>query len=141
MNNNIVTSVVQLFIHILPINCNVDNFSVSLKIVNLRQNKKLKLLFVLMPPKGGILKSHCLSVCVSPLHLCPDFVIHWGILKKLGTNVYHMKTMSHVQESGLYLKGQGHTDILKFHIIIIRVNRYKHSCPDCNFVMHGRILK
>jgi hypothetical protein len=32
--------------------------------------------------------------------------------------------MCQVQELCLYLKDQGHTNILKFHIITIRINRY-----------------
>jgi hypothetical protein len=49
--------------------------------------------------------------------------------------------MCRVQELRPYLKGQGHTNILKFNIIAIIVNRYTHLCPDCNFVMHRRIVE
>jgi hypothetical protein len=49
--------------------------------------------------------------------------------------------MCRLQELRPYLKGQGHTYILKFHIIFITINRYTQLCPGCNFVMHERILK
>jgi hypothetical protein len=39
----------------------------------------------------------------------------------------------------IVFKGQGHTIILKFHIVAIRVY-VTHFCPDCNFVMHRMIL-
>jgi hypothetical protein len=55
----------------------------------------------------------------------PNFFGVWnpyGILKKLGTNVYHIMTMCCVKEPHPYLEGQGHTYILKLHITVYLPN-------------------
>jgi hypothetical protein len=86
-----------------------------------------------MPPKGGILKSHRLSVrlsvCASPLHSCPvcSFVIHWGILKKLDTNVYHIKTMC---------RGWGSCPFVRPHLHNDHVHTVSFSCMDFEITMH-----
>ena len=49
--------------------------------------------------------------------------------------------MCRVQELRPYLRGQCHTNILKFHFITIKVYRFTHLCSECTFVMHGRILE
>jgi hypothetical protein len=84
-----------------------------------------------MPPKGDILKSHRLAV---RQNFIPVRTVTLSYIERFW-NVYNIKTIVRVQEPRLYLRGQGHTIVLKFHIIAIRVKWYTHFCPDCNFVM------
>jgi hypothetical protein len=47
-----------------------------------------------------------------------------------------MTMLCRFQETLPFFKGQGHTYIFKVYAMTIRDYRYKHSCPDYNFVLH-----
>jgi hypothetical protein len=74
---------------------------------------------------------------MSGLHFCDaskDFRITWYNCLPHREDVLHLKLC-------LYLKGHGFTYILKFHFITKTVYWYTHLCPDCNFVIHGRVFE